>query len=142
MTNFEKWYNKIRELSPISDSICVAMENVRLMVCDGHVLDQEYYLCPYAENPADCFACEQRFLQWLYEDSNRLDFDNMKSGTIFSCRNKYKRYRETFEFVHKHNDVLWIIKHNEDDDNEDRLFTVKDFNRCFSEFMTESEGDE
>lgn len=143
MTNFEKWYDKIQELLPVSDKMCFAMESIRLMVHNGYSLDKECFLCPHMrEDEVECPACQNRMLKWLYEDSNKLNFDNMKSGTIFSCRNKHKTYRETFEFVHKHSDVLWLIKHYEDDDTEDCLLAVKDVNRRFAEFMTESEGDE
>ena len=132
MTNFEKWYNKIRELSPISDSFCVAMENVRLMICDGHVLDQEYYLCPYAENPVDCFACEQRFLQWLYEDSGMPDFDNLEEGIVFSCNYRFKVARQTFTFVHKYGDTLWLIK-----DGHGDLWESGKFKATFTDFLIE-----
>lgn len=133
MTNFEKWYDKIRELSPVSDSICAAIANVRMMACEGCVSDQAYYSCPYAENPVDCFACEQQLLKWLYEDSGMPDFDNLEEGIAFSCNYRFKVARQTFTFVHKYGDTLWLIK----DDHGD-LWKLDKFKETFTDFLEET----
>lgn len=133
MTNFEMCFGKIQELIPYSDSLCVAMECARMMFKGEDIPEQEYYMCPHSEEEhCICSACESRLLDWMYEDRNMPDFDNLTEGAVFSCKSRFKASRETFAFVHKYGDTLWVIK----DDHGD-LWSVDKFADTFVDYTVE-----